>query len=61
MKQILLILVVGLILTACSKSLSFGKKCVVKDDKVVYSYVWIYNKESGLNADKEQCNEIEPR
>jgi len=25
---------------------------------VVYSYVWLYNKESGLNADQIQCKEI---
>jgi uncharacterized lipoprotein YajG len=62
--KLLSIIFLGFFLTACSTvndAVTFGKKCVVKDDKVVYSYVWIYNKESGLNADKEQCNEIEPR
>ena len=42
------ILFLGLFLTACSITeprVSFGKKCVVKSDKVVYSYIWIYDKE----------------
>jgi len=25
---------------------------------VVYSHLWLYNKEAGLPADKEQCKEI---
>tara|TARA_B100000424_G_C22555234_1_gene314885 strand:+ start:170 stop:352 length:183 start_codon:yes stop_codon:yes gene_type:complete len=58
MKQILLILVVGLILTACSKSLSFGKKCVEKEEQVIWSYVWLYDKPSGLIADKHYCKSI---
>ena len=23
---------------------SLGKKCTVKDDKIVYSYLWVYDK-----------------
>ena len=38
--------------------LSFGKKCVDKQENVVYSYVWLYNKEDGLQANKETCNLI---
>ena len=38
---------------------SFGKKCVDKQDSVVYSYVWLYNKKDGLQANKETCNQIE--
>jgi len=34
---------------------------MVKDDKVVYSYVWLYNKTSGLSADTEQCKQIAPK
>ena len=62
--KLLSIIFLGLFLTACSTvndAVTFGNKCVVYDDNVFYSYVWIYNKESGLNADKEQCSELEPR
>tara|TARA_E500000318_G_C3546010_1_gene206733 strand:- start:1193 stop:1384 length:192 start_codon:yes stop_codon:yes gene_type:complete len=60
MKQIAIILF-GLFLTACSSvndAVTLGKKCMIKDDKVVYSYIWFYNKETGLSADQKQCDEI---
>jgi len=61
MKKILTIIVASLIVTACSVKeprLSVGKKCTIKDDKVVYSYLWLYDKQVGLPADKEACKEI---
>ena len=61
MKKLLLIALLGLFLTACSKvtdAVTIGKKCVVKDDKVVYSYLWLYDKQVGLPADKEACEQI---
>ena len=51
----------SMFLTACSINeprLSLGKKCALKDDKVVYSYIWLYDKQVGLPADKEACKEI---
>jgi hypothetical protein len=57
MKTILVILT-ALLLTACSISeprLSFGKKCTVKDDKIVYSYLWVYDKSAGVPADAITC------
>jgi len=57
MKTILVILT-ALLLTACSISeprLSFGKKCTIKDDKIVYSYLWIYDKSAGVPADAITC------
>jgi hypothetical protein len=57
MKTILVIFT-ALLLTACSISeprLSFGKKCTVKDDKIVYSYLWIYDKSAGVPADAITC------
>ena len=40
--------------------ISFGKKCsVTEDNSVAYSYVWLYNKESGLDADKETCAKLD--
>ena len=61
MKKILTIIMASMFLTACSISeprLSLGKKCTLKDDKVVYSYIWLYDKQVGLPADKEACKEI---
>ena len=57
MKTILIILT-ALALTACSVKeprLSLGKKCAVKDDKIVYSYLWVYDKSAGLPADAITC------
>jgi len=61
MKTILSILIAGLLITACSLKeprLSFGKKCMVKDDKVVYSYVWVWDKNVGLTATEADCEYI---
>jgi|TARA_B110001454_G_scaffold152330_1_gene141729 uncharacterized lipoprotein YajG len=61
MKKIVVTLFATLLLTACSvknPALDFGKKCVVKEDQVVYSYVWLFDSESGLKATKEQCDQI---
>jgi hypothetical protein len=39
---------------------SFGKKCTVGEDgQVVYSTVWVYDKETGLEASKEACKILE--
>ena len=57
-----IIIVMALLLVGCSipknPKLSFGKKCVDKQENVVYSYVWLYNKKDGLQANKETCNLI---
>ena len=60
--SIVIIIVVSLLIAGCSipknPKLSFGKKCVDKQENVVYSYVWLYNKEDGLQTNKETCNLI---
>jgi hypothetical protein len=59
--KLLAITILGLFLTACSvtnDAVTVGKKCVVKGDKVYYSYVWFYNKGQGLQADETQCEQI---
>ena len=61
MKNILILLALLFAVSNCAKpidSVSWGKKCVVSTDKVVYSHLWLYNKEAGLPADKEQYKEI---
>ena len=54
-----MVILSAIVLTACSikePRISVGKKCAVKEDKVVYSYVWLYDKEVGLPADKQSCD-----
>jgi hypothetical protein len=62
MKKIGIILI-ALLLVGCSvpksPKLSFGKKCAVQGDQVVWSHVWIYNKNTGLNANEETCKLLE--
>jgi len=58
MKKLVLIIISSVLLTACSISeprLSFGKKCAEKEDKIVYSYIWLYDKQVGNPADKDTC------
>ena len=62
MKKILVLLFVSLIISACSikePRLSFGKKCLEKDNQVVYSYIWLWDKKVGLTANESVCNLIE--
>ena len=61
MKKLVVILFATVLLTACSvknPALNLGKKCLVKENQVVYSYVWLFDSESGLKATKEQCEQI---
>ena len=58
----ILVLLSAVLLTACSVKeprLSFGKKCTVKDDKIVYSNLWIYDKSAGIPADAITCELID--
>lgn len=60
MKTILIALT-ALLVSACSikePRVTFGKKCVVKDNQIVYSYVWFYDKQVGLKADNTTCSLI---
>ena len=59
MKQILAIIIAGILVTACSKQLTIGKKCVEKGDQIHYSYLWIYDKNAGLQADEITCELID--
>jgi len=61
MKNLLLLLTTAILISACVKEprLSFGKKCTVKDDKIIYSYLWVYEKSNGLPADAITCELID--
>jgi hypothetical protein len=58
MKTIITI-AISLLLVGCAvpsnPSVSFGKKCHVNDDNITYSYVWLYDKNQGLDATEAQC------
>jgi|TARA_Y100000114_G_scaffold17477_1_gene14091 hypothetical protein len=59
--KILVVILLGLFVSACAINeprLSIGKKCAVKDNKVVYSYIWLYDKQVGLPADKKSCDQM---
>ena len=61
MKKFLLLIATAILVVGCSivptdPRMSVGKKCTVNDNgNTVSSYVWIYGKEGGLTATKEQC------
>ena len=57
----ILVILMSLILVSCVQNpkLSFGKKCVEKGDQVHFSYVCIYDKEAGLQADEITCELID--
>jgi len=62
MKKLMVILFATVLLTACSvknPALDLGKRCMVKGDQIIYSYVWVYDTESGNKATKEICNQID--
>ena len=65
MKKIITMLFALTFITACTipsePRLSFGKKCVEKNENVVYSYVWLYGKGNGLEANKKTCKLIEEK
>ena len=61
MKSIGIILTALLLTSACTvkkPKVSFGKKCTVNVNEVIYSYVWVYNKEQGLDANTKNCSLI---
>jgi hypothetical protein len=64
-KTCLIAIVTMFMLSACSipknPSISFGKKCQVGKGQITYSYVWMYDKEEGLNANEKDCELIEPK
>ena len=61
MKHIAISILALFLVSACGTSnpkVSFGKKCVIKGEYVNYSYVWLYDKDTGLPASEKQCEEL---
>lgn len=56
------ITLIALLLVGCTvpknPKLSFGKKCAVQGEQVIWSHVWVYDKQVGLNADEDTCKLI---
>jgi len=52
-------LAISLLLTGCAipsnPKVSFGKKCHVVDQNITYSYVWLFDKKTRLEATEAQC------
>ncbi len=42
-------------------SIAWGKKCTVNGNQVVWSHLWIFDKNEGLDATKENCKLIEDK
>ncbi len=55
----IIILAISLLLTGCAipsnPKVSFGKKCHVVDQNITYSYVWLFDKKTRLEATEAQC------
>ena len=61
----ILVILMSLILIGCSSiqnpSISLGKKCVEKGDQVLYSYLWVFDGNAGLQADEITCELIDKK
>ena len=61
MKTIGLFLIALFFVSACSiktPSVKLGKKCMIKGDEVVYSYVWIHDKIYHYKLTKKLANKL---
>ena len=62
MKTFATLLIASLLLVGCSvpknPTLSWGKKCAVQGEQVVWSHSWVYDKTKGLDANEENCQLI---
>ena len=60
MKKILMFLLLLAFTGACSGyQVKIGKKCMEKDEHIVYSYIWFVQNEHP--ADTETCKKIEKK
>lgn len=67
MKKLISTLAILLFVAGCSSAkynaVAFGKKCVATQNegelRVTHSYVWFYNKDAGLHANKVDCEQLD--
>ena len=61
--RLLLISLIGLVLAGCSlpknPELLIGKKCLVENDRITFSRVWIVDKTLESKPTAEQCKQLE--
>ena len=62
MKTFATLLIASFLLVGCTvpknPKLSWGKKCAVQGNQVVWSHLWVYDKTKGLDANEENCQLI---
>jgi|TARA_R110000744_G_scaffold137195_2_gene247657 hypothetical protein len=62
MKTFVTLILASILLVGCAvpknPTLAWGKKCTVNEVQVVWSHLWVYDREKGLDANKENCKLI---
>jgi hypothetical protein len=62
MKTFVTLILASILLVGCAvpknPTLAWGKKCTVNGEQVVWSHLWVYDREEGLDANKENCKLI---
>jgi hypothetical protein len=62
MKRFVTLILASILLVGCAvpknPTLAWGKRCTVSGEQVVWSHLWVYDREKGLDATKENCKLI---
>ena len=62
MKTFVTLIIASILLVGCAvpknPTLAWGKRCTVSGQQVVWSHLWVYDREKGLDANKENCKLI---
>ena len=62
MKTFVTLIIASILLVGCAvpknPTLAWGKRCTVSGQQVVWSHLWVYDREKGLDATKENCKLI---
>ena len=62
MKTFVTLILASILLVGCAvpknPTLAWGKRCTVSGQQVVWSHLWFYDREKGLDATKENCKLI---
>jgi len=62
MKTFATLILASILLVGCAvpknPTLAWGKRCTVSGEQVVWSHLWVYDREKGLDATKENCKLI---
>jgi hypothetical protein len=62
MKTFATLVLASILLVGCAvpknPTLAWGKRCMDTGEQVVWSHLWVYDREKGLDANKENCKLI---